>query len=147
MFNNFNKTGNNSIGDLEIDPNDFSLLETLSYWPHQVILTTLYTIVAIASFTFNLVTIVVLVKYDNISSELYLYLINLSIADIMMSLFCIPYTYTNFILNRWVFPAFLCPVGTFVQTCSVFVSIWTLTIIGIDRFGSVLLLLLHAGNV
>jgi hypothetical protein len=28
----------------------------------------------------------------------------------------------------------LCPIVNFAQICSVFVSVWTLTIIGIDRW-------------
>ena len=39
-----------------IDPHmfdDFSALETLDYWPHQVILVGLYTTIAILSFLFN----------------------------------------------------------------------------------------------
>ena len=113
---------------------DYSLLETLDYWPHQVILIGLYTTIAIFSFILNLITIVVLVRCEKICSELYVYLINLSLSDIVMSLLCIPYTYTSFILNRWIFPHFLCPVVNFAQVCSVFVSIWTLAIIGIDRY-------------
>ena len=112
---------------------DYSSLETLQYWPHQVILMILYLTIALISFTFNSVTIAVLIKSDKICSELYLYLINLSASDIVMSLLCIPFTYTSFVLNRWIFPHFLCPLVNFAQICSVFVSIWTLTVIGIDR--------------
>ncbi|KAI2799965.1 hypothetical protein BLOT_012176 [Blomia tropicalis] len=117
---------------------DYSLLETLDYWPHQVILIGLYTTIAIFSFILNLITIVVLVRCEKICSELYVYLINLSLSDIVMSLLCIPYTYTSFILNRWIFPHFLCPVVNFAQVCSVFVSIWTLAIIGIDRYFAII---------
>ena len=51
-----------------------------------------------------------------------------------MATFCIPFTYTNYMLGKWVFPLFLCPIIGFVQTTSVTVSIWTLVAIGIDRY-------------
>lgn len=108
-------------------------IETLAFWPEQVLLASVYTLVAFISFTLNSVTIYILVRCDQISTELNIYLINLSASDLAMSLFCIPYTYTNFVLNRWIFPLALCPIVNFVQACSVFVSVWTLTVIGIDR--------------
>lgn len=79
---------NRSVDELEALYDDYSILETLDYWPHQVILIALYSLIAVVSFILNTVTIAVLVKCDkSISSELHLYLINLSVADIVMSLF------------------------------------------------------------
>ena len=108
-------------------------LDALSFWPWQVILILLYSTTAFISLGSNLITIIVLLKGDRISSELWKFLINLCISDIAMSIFSIPFTYTDFMLGRWVFPPQLCPVVNFAQLCSVFVSVWTLTIIGIDR--------------
>ncbi|KPM07725.1 7 transmembrane receptor (rhodopsin family)-like protein 10 [Sarcoptes scabiei] len=55
-----------------------------------------------------------------------------------MATFCIPFTYTNYMLGRWIFPTFLCPIIPFFQITSVSVSVWTLTIIGIDRFFAII---------
>jgi hypothetical protein len=112
---------------------DLPLLDALEFWPYQVILIILYSTTAFISLTSNLITIIVLIKGDRISTELWKYLINLSVSDIFMSLLSIPFTYTGFMLNRWIFPNYLCPIVNFAQICSVFVSVWTLTIIGIDR--------------
>jgi hypothetical protein len=70
-------------------------------------------------------------------------LLNLSISDLLMAIFSIPFTYTIFMLGRWIFPKFLCPCVQFAQLCSVFVSIYTLTAIGIDRY-ALLCLLCHS---
>jgi len=135
----FENLKNNQINNTlnESDPNlydtELPLLEALEFWPYQVILVILYSTTAFISLASNLITIIVLIKGDRISSELWKYLINLSVSDIAMSLFSIPFTYTGFMLNHWIFPNELCPIVNFAQTCSVFVSVWTLTIIGIDR--------------
>ncbi len=125
------KLSNNTVN--ESDYNELPLLDALELWPYQVILIILYSMTAFISLVSNLITIIVLLKGDRISLELWKYLINLSVSDIAMSLLSIPFTYTSFMLNRWIFPTQLCPIVNFAQTCSVFVSIWTLTIIGIDR--------------
>ena len=109
-------------------------LEALPLWPYQVLLVSLYSTTAFISLGFNLITVVVLIKGDRMSSELWKFLINLSISDILMAIFSIPFTYTGFMLGRWVFHPFLCPIVHFMQLCSVFVSVWTLTAIGFDRY-------------
>ncbi|CAG2172960.1 unnamed protein product [Oppiella nova] len=128
---------NFTINDTLYDPSDWEielpLLDALEFWPYQVILIILYSTTAFVSLAFNLVTIVVLSKGGRISTEIWQYLINLSVSDISMSIFSIPFTYTGFMLNRWIFPTQLCPVVNFAQLCAVFVSTWTLTVIGIDR--------------
>ena len=99
----------------------------------QVFLIILYSTTAGVSLAINIVTIIVLFNGERISSEIWKFLLNLSISDILMSLFSIPFTYTIFMLGRWIFPRCLCPFVLFAQLCSVFISVYTLTAIGIDR--------------
>ncbi|RWS07024.1 neuropeptide FF receptor 1-like protein [Dinothrombium tinctorium] len=106
--------------------------ETLSA-PIQTFLICLYTITAIVSLCGNVTAIWVLLVGKRSSRELRIFLINLSMSDITMALFSIPFTYTDFMLNRWIFPPLFCPFVQFMQLCSVFVSVYTLTVIGIDR--------------
>jgi len=124
---------------------DLPSLEALDFWPYQVILIILYSMTAFVSFGFNIITIIVLLKGDRMSSELWKFLINLSVSDIAMATFSIPFTYTGFMFGRWIFPPELCPVVQFAQLCSVFVSVWTLTAIGFDRY-SILFKLDHIVN-
>ena len=99
----------------------------------QILLIVLYSTTAVISFISNIITIIVLVKGERLSSELWKYLINLSVADITMALFCMPFTYTMFMLGHWAFPVWFCPVVQSLQVLSVLISVYTLTIIGIDR--------------
>ena len=54
----------------------------------------------------------------------------------MMAVFCMPFTFTQVMLGRWVFGALVCPFVLFIQVLSVAVSIFTNIAIGIDRFVS-----------
>ncbi|KPM07827.1 Neuropeptide Y receptor type 2-like protein, partial [Sarcoptes scabiei] len=107
----------------------------LDFWPGQFILIVLYTVAALLSLTLNIITIIVWVYGERSqSTEIWQLLVNLSLADIGLAIFCIPFTYTNTMLQQWIFPHFLCPIVNFAQLCFVFVSVWTLTTISIDRY-------------
>lgn len=107
-------------------------LEALSY-PYQVFLVTLYSLTAIIAFISNLVTIVVLMKGRRCTRDLRKFLINLSVADLMMALFTIPFTYTNYMFGRWIFWPWMCPLVNMAQLTTITVSIYTLVAIAIDR--------------
>ena len=99
----------------------------------QLILTVLYALTAIVALLGNSLSILVLLRGKRSSRELRLFLVNLSLSDILMSLFSIPSTFTSFIWGRWIFGQFFCPIVMTIQLLAVFVSIYTLTIIGVDR--------------
>jgi hypothetical protein len=82
-------------------------LEALERMP-QIILIILYSTTAIVSFVSNSTVIFVLVFGKKSSNELKKFLINLAIADMCMASMSIPFTYTDFMLGRWIFPSFLC---------------------------------------
>ncbi|CAH1407816.1 unnamed protein product [Nezara viridula] len=71
------------------------------------------------------------------SSELKSFLINLAVSDVAMAVFSIPFTYTMFLLGRWIFEPWFCPVVMTMQHTSVLVSVYTLTAIGIDRYKAI----------
>ncbi|RWS30852.1 neuropeptide FF receptor 1-like protein [Leptotrombidium deliense] len=100
----------------------------------QIFLICLYTVTAVVSLCGNITAIWVLFVGKRSSRELRIFLVNLSMSDITMALFSIPFTYTDFMLNRWIFDPLFCPFVQFMQLCSVFVSVYTLTAIGIDSF-------------
>ena len=108
-------------------------LEACDSWK-QYLLTGLYTSTSLFSFLGNLISIVVLIVGKRSSPELKKYLINLSISDILMALFSIPFTYTDFMLGRWVLPSILCPFAQFITIFSLCASVATLTAIAIERY-------------
>nr|XP_027199404.1 prolactin-releasing peptide receptor-like [Dermatophagoides pteronyssinus] len=127
----YDDNGDSGSGDFD-DIDSFAILD---FWPGQFILITLYSLTAFLSLSLNIITIIVWFYGERSqSTEIWHLLVNLSLADIGMAIFCIPFTYTNVMLQHWIFPHPLCPVVNFTQLCFVFVSVWTLTIISIDRY-------------
>nr|XP_027203077.1 RYamide receptor-like [Dermatophagoides pteronyssinus] len=100
----------------------------------QIALIILYSITATLALFGNVLSIFVLIKGKRSSRDLRLFLVNLSLSDVLMAIFSIPFTYTHFIMGRWIFYPSLCPFIQSIQIVSVFVSIYTLTTIGIDRY-------------
>ncbi len=99
----------------------------------QTLLIILYSVTALLAFVGNVTVIFVLAHGKRCPMSLKKFLISLSMADVSIALFSIPFTYTDFMLGYWMFPNFLCPFAQFVQVLSVFVSVFTLTTVGIER--------------
>lgn len=63
------------------------------------------------------------------------FIANLAIGDILMSFFCIPFSFVSlFVLQYWPFGVILCRIVNYSQAVSVFVSAYTLVAISIDRY-------------
>lgn len=107
-------------------------LEALEY-PYQVFLISLYSFTACFAIISNLITIAVLIKGKHCTRDLRKFLINLSVTDLLMAFLTIPFTYTNYMLGRWVFGEIMCPLVNFAQLTTITVSIYTLVAIAIDR--------------
>ena len=99
------------------------------YW-----LIALYTFTILLSLVGNILVIVVLLLGNRKKKALTKYLVNLAVADLCMTCFCMPFTFTKVMLGRWVFGAVMCPAVLFMQVTSVTASIYTNVAIGIDRF-------------
>ncbi|XP_069125501.1 QRFP-like peptide receptor [Argopecten irradians] len=97
----------------------------------------LYTVTTVTSITGNIAAIIIFTKGKRSKSELRPFLINLAVADLIMAVFCIPFTFTFQLLGDWVFSKPMCPIVLFLQTVSVTASASTNMAIGIDRFYAV----------
>ncbi|XP_047022796.1 RYamide receptor-like [Helicoverpa zea] len=63
------------------------------------------------------------------------FIVNLAVGDILMTLFCVPFSFVSMLLLRyWPFGAFMCKAVNFSQAVSVLVSAYTLLAISIDRY-------------
>ncbi|CAM1314144.1 Uncharacterised protein g6457 [Pycnogonum litorale] len=104
----------------------------------QLGLIIMYAVTSLFSFVGNLSVIVVMLCGSKSSRDLRLLLINLAVSDISMAIFSMPFTFTLIVMNRWIFEPDFCPVVLTMQHCSVSVSVYTLTAIGIDRYYAII---------
>lgn len=63
------------------------------------------------------------------------FIANLAVGDILMSLFCVPFSFVSILLlHYWPFGSVLCHLVNYSQAVSVLVSAYTLVAISVDRY-------------
>uniref|UniRef100_A0A2C9JX71 G-protein coupled receptors family 1 profile domain-containing protein n=1 Tax=Biomphalaria glabrata TaxID=6526 RepID=A0A2C9JX71_BIOGL len=110
--------------------------ETIPY-SFSIVLIALYTFTTLAAVIGNSLAIIVFAKGKRSNTDLRSFLINLAVADLIMAIVCIPFTFAYQITENWIFPDVLCPIVQCCQQVSVLASVCTNTSIGIDRLVAV----------
>ena len=100
----------------------------------QIVLVFLYSLTTVTAVVGNAFVIVVFAVGKRSRSDLRPFLVNLACADLIMAVFCMPFTFTMTMLGHWIFSAPMCPVVLYMQTVSVTASVCTNMAIGVDRF-------------
>lgn len=103
-----------------------------------VLLSILYGSISIITVVGNFLVILVIIKNKSMQTVTNFFFANLSVADVMIGVFSIPFQFQAALLQRWDLPHILCIVAPFVKELTVNVSIITLTVISIDRYFAVL---------
>lgn len=73
-------------------------------------------------------------RRPNRNNEVRQFLTNLAVSDLLISLFCLPFTFTYILFWDWPFPHVFCPIVLFIQLLAVTASAVTNMVIGLDRF-------------
>ncbi|XP_009564673.2 G-protein coupled receptor 83 [Cuculus canorus] len=92
-----------------------------------------YSFIIVFSLFGNVLVCHVVIKTKRIHSATSLFIVNLAIADIMITLLNTPFTLAHFVNSTWIFGKGMCHVSRFAQYCSLHVSALTLTAIAVDR--------------
>ncbi|UJR22842.1 hypothetical protein I4U23_025872 [Adineta vaga] len=101
---------------------------------YEIIILLIYGIMIIFSFCTNFIAIIIFFFGRRSRTELTPFLLNLSIFNIIMTVYCIPFTITSVIFQRWLFASALCNVLDSFKTFSVSGVLLTLITIAIDRY-------------
>lgn len=103
-------------------------------YTYELIILLIYGIMIIFSFFTNFIAIIIFFFGRRSRSELTPFLLNLSIFNIIMTVYCIPFTITSIIFQRWLYASALCVVLDGFKTFSVSGVLLTLITIAIDRY-------------
>ncbi|XP_072334891.1 neuropeptide Y receptor type 4-2-like [Scyliorhinus torazame] len=97
-----------------------------------IFLVTSYSAVLTVGLLGNICLICVIRKQEqrNVTNTL---IANLSLSDIMMCVFCLPFTIVYTLMDYWIFGEVLCKAVPFIQCMSVTVSILSLVMIALER--------------
>lgn len=98
----------------------------------------LYGSISLLAVLGNALVILIIVKNRRMHTVTNIFIANLAVADVIIGMFSIPFQFQAALLQRWVLADFMCSLAPMVQVISVNVSIFTLTVIAMDRYIAVL---------
>lgn len=100
----------------------------------KIFLVVAYSTTTLFSVVGNSLAILVFLLGRRSKTDLRWFFINLAVTDLVMALFCMPFTFTYTMLQEWVFSVPMCPFVLYMQCTAVTASVCTITAIGVDRF-------------
>ncbi|XP_059146150.1 neuropeptide Y receptor type 2-like [Physella acuta] len=98
----------------------------------------LYGSISLLAVIGNGLVILVIVKNRRMHTVTNIFIANLAVADVIIGLFSIPFQFQAALLQRWVLANFMCSLAPFGQVVSVNISIFTLSVIAVDRYIAVI---------
>ncbi|KAG8447621.1 hypothetical protein GDO86_014940 [Hymenochirus boettgeri] len=99
----------------------------------KALLIVAYSVIIVMSLFGNMLVCHVVMKNKRMHSATSLFIVNLAVSDILITLLNTPFTLVRFVNSTWVFGKAMCHISRFVQYCSLHVSTLTLTAIALDR--------------
>ncbi|XP_059903256.1 G-protein coupled receptor 83 [Gadus macrocephalus] len=99
----------------------------------KALLVSAYSLIIVISLFGNTMVCHVVIKTKRMHSATSLFIVNLAVADILITVLNTPFTLVRFVNSNWVFGRVMCHISRFVQYCSLHVSTLTLTAIALDR--------------
>ncbi|XP_068505968.1 cholecystokinin receptor-like [Syngnathus scovelli] len=97
----------------------------------------LYTVIFLLGVFGNLLIIVVLILNKRMRTVTNSFLLSLAISDLMMAIFCMPFTLIPNILEDFIFGAAMCKTVTYFMGLSVSISTFSLVAIAIERYSAI----------
>ncbi|XP_011836670.1 PREDICTED: orexin receptor type 2 isoform X1 [Mandrillus leucophaeus] len=125
-----------------LNPTDYDDEEFLRYlWreylhpkEYEWVLIAGYIIVFVVALIGNVLVCVAVWKNHHMRTVTNYFIVNLSLADVLVTITCLPATLLVDITETWFFGQSLCKVIPYLQTVSVSVSVLTLSCIALDRW-------------
>uniref|UniRef100_W5LS17 Neuropeptide Y receptor type 1-like n=1 Tax=Astyanax mexicanus TaxID=7994 RepID=W5LS17_ASTMX len=97
-----------------------------------------YGLVLLLGLLGNILLICIILRHRDRPNVTSIFIANLSVSDILMCVFCLPFTLSSVLMDHWVFGAVLCRLTPFIQCMSVTVSVLSLVLIALERHQLVL---------
>nr|XP_020464921.1 cholecystokinin receptor-like [Monopterus albus] len=97
----------------------------------------LYSLIFFLSVFGNLLIIVVLTVNKRMRTVTNNFLLSLAVSDLMMAIFCIPFTLIPSILKDFIFGATMCKIVSYLMGVSVSISTFSLVAIAIERYSAI----------
>lgn len=123
-----NSSGNDTGDDDQSNNNQF----ILPLWK-QLLWTFLYAGMVVVATGGNLIVIWIVLAHKRMRTVTNYFLVNLSIADAMVSTLNVTFNFVYMLNSDWPFGTLYCKISQFVAVLSICASVFTLMAISIDR--------------
>ncbi|XP_077365701.1 delta-type opioid receptor-like [Festucalex cinctus] len=100
------------------------------------IITAVYSLVFVVGLLGNCLVMYVIVRYTKMKTATNIYIFNLALADALVTT-TMPFQSTDYLLNTWPFGQVVCKVFIAIDYYNMFTSIFTLTMMSVDRYVAV----------
>lgn len=104
---------------------------------NQTVRIVLYSLIFLLSVVGNSLIIAVLVRNRRMRTVTNLFLLSLSVSDLMVSLVCIPFTLIPNLMKDFIFGTGICKLVTYFMGVSVSVSTFNLVAISLERYSAI----------
>lgn len=94
----------------------------------------IFTIIAFVGFIGNLLVVLTVAFNVQMRNTTNILIFNLSLADLLFVIFCIPFTAVDYTLDRWPFGEIWCQCVQYLIFVTAYISIYTLVLMSFDRF-------------
>ncbi|XP_048798283.1 cholecystokinin receptor type A [Lagopus muta] len=104
---------------------------------HQIIRILLYCLIFLLSVLGNVLVITVLIRNKQMRTVTNIFLLSLAVSDLMLCLFCMPFTLIPNLLKDFIFGSTVCKTATYFMGISVSVSTFNLVAISLERYSAI----------
>ncbi|XP_044007240.1 QRFP-like peptide receptor [Aphidius gifuensis] len=144
MANNFDDDDDDDFTNYTLTLNDSLEFEKMSEllnnfyndMGHKAdyVLIVLYVSIMLLALIANIMVILVVIKYQYMRSVTNYFVVNLSIADLLVSLICMPMAISQAVSIKWIYGETMCKLFYYLQGVAVAASVFTITAMSIDRY-------------
>nr|XP_003700734.2 PREDICTED: cholecystokinin receptor type A-like isoform X1 [Megachile rotundata] len=100
----------------------------------ETLIIPLYGTIFLLSIIGNSLVLITLARNKRMRTVTNVYLLNLAVSDLLLGVFCIPFTLLGQVLKNFVFGVTMCKLIPYFQAVSVSVGVWTLVAISLERY-------------
>ncbi|XP_077665132.1 kappa-type opioid receptor isoform X2 [Eretmochelys imbricata] len=121
--------GNNASGGFEdLQQNHTNISPAI-----PIIITAVYSVVFVVGLVGNSLVMFVIIRYTKMKTATNIYIFNLAMADALVTT-TMPFQSTEYLMNSWPFGDVLCKIVISIDYYNMFTSIFTLTMMSVDRY-------------
>ncbi|XP_066304233.1 neuropeptide FF receptor 2-like [Branchiostoma lanceolatum] len=96
-----------------------------------------YVLVFVLCVAGNIIVCTVVIRTPRLRTVTNYFILNLAVSDLLVAVFCMPFTLVEHILTDYQFGDVMCRVNPMIQGVSVAASVYTMTAIAFDRYKAI----------